>query len=413
MNSRERVRKILNHEEADRPAIDLGATSCSGTTAWTYRALKEALGIPNGTVQVTDIWQMLAAVEPEVQEALSCDFVMLPKAMMMLGLRGPEWKPWTFWDGQTFDVPEDFNPTVGPDGTLEAEFYPDVAVTMRMPTGCRFFEFPPDPDAEPDYMNLELLPESEWRFQEHMDDEFLRIERDKAKALHASTDKAIVVEIPLSFDPGAPRLASGYGSLYQWAMLMRTEPEHCREYMMRHAEATRQCLDEYLQAIGQYVDVFLISFADFGQQDREAFHPELFKEFFVPPWKLVCDSIHRNHPHIKTMIHCCGSVPNLVPYFVDAGVDILNPVQWTAAGMDLPWLKETFGDKLTFWGGAVSTQRTLPVGTPEDVEREANEVLDVMAPGGGFVVNAIHNILPEVPVENILALYRTAAAYRY
>jgi uroporphyrinogen-III decarboxylase len=98
---------------------------------------------------------------------------------------------------------------------------------------------------------------------------------------------------------------------------------------------------------------------------------------------------------------------------VKAGIDCLNPVQWTAKGMDLVWLKESFGEELVFWGGAVSTQDTFPFGTPEEVANEVGEVLAIMAPGGGYVVNSIHNILSEVPVENIIALYRTAQAYRY
>jgi uroporphyrinogen-III decarboxylase len=112
-------------------------------------------------------------------------------------------------------------------------------------------------------------------------------------------------------------------------------------------------------------------------------------------------------------MHCCGSIPGIVPHIIHAGVDCLNPVQWTAAGMDLKLLKEKYGDRLVFWGGAISTQRTFPFGTPEDVEREAREVLDIMAPGGGYVVNPIHNILPEVPVENIVTLYRVARSWRY
>ena len=116
---------------------------------------------------------------------------------------------------------------------------------------------------------------------------------------------------------------------------------------------------------------------------------------------------------MKVWIHCCGSVPNLIPFFIEAGVDCLNPVQWTAAGMDLRTLKVKYGRQLTFWGGAISTQRTFPFGTAADVEREVREVLSIMAPGGGYVVNPIHNILAEVPIENILALYRTAAAWRY
>jgi uroporphyrinogen-III decarboxylase len=142
------------------------------------------------------------------------------------------------------------------------------------------------------------------------------------------------------------------------------------------------------------------------------FNPELFGQVYTPAWRTVNDVIHE-FDDVKVWIHSCGAVGGFVPYFIEAGVDILNPIQWTAAGMDLQELKNRYGDKLTFWGGAISTQRTFPFGTPEDVGRETRGVLDIMAPGGGYVVNPIHNILPEVPPENIVAMYRTAQEYRY
>jgi len=403
MTSRERVRLTLNHQEADRPAIDLGATSVSGTSAWTYAKLRKALGIDGGRVRAFDLFQMLAEIEPEVADALGCDFVMLPKETLVLGLKYGEWKPFTFWDGQTFDVPADFNPKVCSDGSLETPFTPGQPHMMRMPKGGRFFDSIPDPNQET--MSIPHLPESDWRFQEPLEDGYLERERRKAEALFETSDKAIFAEPPL-------HVPTGYGALHQWALKMMTDPDHCRTYMMRSAEATAKAYEQYMQAVGDYIEVIAINLADFGLQDREVFPPELFAEFYTPAWRLISDVIHR-WPNVKVWIHCCGSVPNIIPYFIDAGVDILNPVQWTAAGMDLTHLKAQYGDRLSFWGGAVSTQKTMPFGTVEDVEREVRETLDIMAPGGGYVVNPIHNILPEVPVENIVALYRVARQYRY
>jgi uroporphyrinogen decarboxylase len=403
MNSRERARKILNHVEADRPAIDLGATRMTGTSAWTYRALKKALGIASESARVYDLFQMLAEVETSVLDALGCDFVMLPATELALGMRRGAWKPYTFWDGQTFDVPARFDPRVTEDGGLEVPRDLGGAVNMRLPHGGRFFDLMPS--MREDIFATPHRPESEWAFVDSLSDEFLRDEEEKARALYESTTRAIVASPPVS----APQ---GYGDTYYWAIKMTTEPEHCRGYMMRAGEAAARCFEQYLQAVGEYVDVVVISGHDYGTQGREMFRPDLFGEFYVPAWKLVTDTIHR-FPGVKTWIHCCGSVPNMIPYFVEAGVDCLNPVQWTAQGMDLGWLKRTFGDQLVFWGGAISTQRTFPFGGPEDVAREAQGVLEVMSPGGGYVVNPIHNILPEVPVENIVALYRTAQAYRY
>ena len=403
MNSRERARLILNHQEADRPAIDLGSTIMTGTSAWTYRALKRALGLPADTVRVVDIFQMLAEVEEPVLDALGVDFAMLPRKDLLLGLTYGTWKPYTFWDGQRFEAPADFAPRIAPDGALEIPDERGGPINMRLPVGGRFFDR--IPDTVGDIFAVEHIPEAEWSFEDSLSDEFLREEQERARALYESTSRALVCWPPVG-------LPQGYGGTYYWAVKMLQEPEYCGAYMLREGEAVARAMGQYMEAVGPYVDVVLISGADYGAQQRELFRPELFRDFFVPSWKPVTEVIHR-YPHAKTWIHCCGSVPNLLPYFVEAGVDCLNPVQWTAAGMDLRALKAQYGDQLVFWGGATSTQRTFPFGTAEEVAREAQEVLEIMAPGGGFVVNPIHNIQPDVPVENILALYRTAMAYRY
>lgn len=403
MNHRERARLILNHCEADRPAIDLGSTIVGGTSAWTYRALKGALGRPCERVRVGEMFQMLAEVETDVLDALGADFAMLPKEERLLGLAYGQWRPYTFWDGQTFDVPANFAPQVTPEGALEIASAPGGPLTHRLPKGGWFFDL--IPGERQDSFEIPHIPESEWTFTESLTDEFLSREEERAHALYQATDRALVAWSPVL-------VPLGYGGLYQWAMKMATEPEHCRAYMVRAGEAAARCIGQYLQAVGDYIDVIIVNLADFGAQDREMFRPALFHEFFVPSWKLVTDAVH-HFPRVKTFSHCCGSVPHLIADFIAAGIDCLNPVQWTAAGMDLRWLKQTYGDKLVFWGGAISTQRTFPHGTPEEVVREAREVLEVLAPGGGFVVNPIHNVLPEVPVENVLALYRTAQEYRY
>lgn len=403
MKPRERARLVLNHKEADRPAIDLGSTRMTGTSAWSYRALKEALGIAGGEVRVFDLYQMLAEIETPVLDLLGIDFVMLPLEDLPFNLPYGDWEPFAFWDGQVFQVPRGFRPTVGKDGSLNACWdRGDVRPQrMRMPRGGRFFDRVPEGNL--DVFDIPHLPESQWPLTSGYTDDFLRREQERARALYEGTDRAIVASPVV----GAPQ---GYGDIYHWAIKMVTEPAHCYDYMMAVGEARAKAMRQYLEAVGPYVDVINISGSDFGAQDREMFRPELFQAFYAPAWKQVSDVIHR-HSSAKTWIHCCGSVPRLVPYFIEAGVDCLNPVQWTAAGMDLAWLKATYGDRLVFWGGAISTQRTFPFGSPEEVAREAREVLDIMTPGGGYVVNPIHNILPEVPVENIIALYRTALTY--
>lgn len=395
MISRERVRLILNHQEADRPAIDLGSTSASGICGWIYRDLKRALGIDGDRVHLGVLQYMLATVEEPVLSALGCDFVPLPGEVDLAGVKAEPTKPFTFWDGQTFEVPAAFDPVVTPDGALEWN-------GMRMPKGGRFLDYVPSPTGQPDADRPAFPPRSEWKFTSDLTDEFLRAQEERARVLYEHTERAIVA-CPWSWALFAPTVGP---------IEMLTEPETSREYLMCSAEAVAHCNKQYLQAVGEYIDVIVLVTGDYGYQDREAFNPELMGEFWVPAWRLVTDVIHR-FPHVKVFCHSCGSNVGFMPHYVEAGIDIFNPVQWTAKNMDARWLKQEFGDKLTFWGGAVNTQHTLPHGTPDEVAWEAQEMLSIFAPGGGYVFNPIHNILSEVPIENILALYNVGRQFRY
>ena len=405
MTSRERVRKILNFEETDRPAIDLGATRMTGMSAWTYPALKQALGIEGGTTRVYDLFQMLAEVEEPVLDALGCDFVMVPNDLLQYGLSRDGWKEFTFWDGQTFEVPAGFQPQVMENGDLLVGDGPGwTEPVARMPCGGRYFDAIHVANLTKTF-EVPHLDEEEWNVPGPIEDEVLERELVQVKALYESTDRALVVTPPF-------RLPSGYGGLYQWGMKMALDPAHCRAYMMAQSQAAASRARQYLNVVGEFVEVVVLSGADYGTQDREAFRPELFGECMAPGWKVVCDAVHE-FANVKVWIHSCGSIPGLIPFIAEAGVDCLNPVQWGAAGMDRQWMKETFGDRLIFWGGSINTQNTFPFGTSDEVRREARECLEIFSPGGGYVVNPIHNIQADVPVENILALYETAREYRY
>ncbi|MDA0337209.1 MAG: hypothetical protein O2782_18760 [bacterium] len=399
------MRRILNHQEADRPAIDLGATRMTGTTAWTYGALKEALGITGGSTRVFDLFQMLAEVEESVLDALGCDFAMVPADTMNYGLPRNGWKPFTFWDGQTLQVPSDFHPQVTADASLLVGEGPGwTEPVARMPHGGRYFDALNVANLT-DTFEVPHLDEDHWNIPGPLEADFLARELTKVKALYASTDRALVVTPPFS-------LPSGYGGLYQWGMKMALDPEHCRQYMQAQCEASAARARQYLQLMGPYIEVVVLSGADYGTQDREVFRPALFGDIMAPAWKIVCDAVHE-FANVKVWIHSCGSIPDLIEPIANAGVDCLNPVQWGATGMDRQWMKQTFGDRLVFWGGGINTQNTFPFGTAADVRREAQECLDIYAPGGGFVVNPIHNIQADVPVDNILALYETARDCRY
>ena len=162
-------------------------------------------------------------------------------------------------------------------------------------------------------------------------------------------------------------------------------------------------LETLYKYLGDNIDLLGIDGQDFGSQRAELFSPDMFEQFYLPYYKTINDWVHQHTPW-KTWKHCCGSIPKFMPHFVASGLDCLNPVQCSAAGMDAVTLKRDFGDELTFWGGGVDTQHTLPFGTPDEVYEEVSQRVKTFGPGGGFVFNAIHNVQHGTTPQNFLAM---------
>ena len=163
--------------------------------------------------------------------------------------------------------------------------------------------------------------------------------------------------------------------------------------------------------MGDRVSAVFITGTDFGTQNGPFISPDAYRKLYQPFHRRVNDWVHAHTPW-KTFIHTCGSVIALLPDIVDAGFDILNPVQCSAAGMDPQTLKEKFGDRLTFWGGGVDTQKTLPFGTPDEIRRQVHERIEIFGRGGGFVFNTVHNVQAGTPAENLVALYEAVRETR-
>lgn len=406
MTCRERVRQALNFQTTDRPPIDLGSTRVTGVAAWSYRELRRALGLGDGVPpRVYDLSQFLAEVEPQVLERLQCDFAMLPLQVLPLELPRAGWKPFRFWDGRTYQVPEHFHPAAEPDGTLlHGHGVPWQAVERRMPPGCRYFERLHLGEIDTVDFEIPHVEERDWQMAEPFTEEYLRREQDAARALHASTGRALV-------SSGALGVPIGYGGRIGWALKMRADPSHARARLLAEAQAFIRRIVPYLEAVGDYLQVLVLSTHDFGTQRGPLFDPELFREFFVPAWRALTDAVHAARPELKLFLHSCGSVRELLPHFIAAGIDIVNPVQWSADGMDRAELAREFGGRIVFWGGAAHNQRTLPFGRPGEVRREVRESIGWFTDGGrrgGYVTAPIHNLQADVPPENILALYEEA-----
>ncbi|GAF73683.1 unnamed protein product, partial [marine sediment metagenome] len=195
----------------------------------------------------------------------------------------------------------------------------------------------------------------------------------------------------------------GIRDIEEWYISTVTRRSYVYEVFARQCEIALANLERIRQAVLDKVSVCFYTGADFGTQRGPFISTDAYRELYKPFHRKLNDWVHANTKW-KTLIHSCGGVEPLIPEFIDAGFDILNPVQCSAAGMDPKLLKEKYGDQLVFWGGGVDTQKTLPFGTPEEVAQEVKSRIEVFGKGGGFVFNAIHNIQAKTPVENLLAM---------
>ncbi len=404
MTSRQRVEAAISFQETDRVPIDLGGTLCSGIHASTYARLKEHLSISEGKCRVIDVSQMLAEVEIPVLSRLGCDVVPLNPLEADFGIRAADWKSWRMWDGTQVEVPGGFSPVEDTDGDLL--LYPGNDNTQppvaKMPKDGFYFDHLEPPFTSGDIPRVDL---SEFRkrlgvFKHEELDEL----QTRARLLYQETDYAVAG----NFLMGCPY---GVGGGMDWLMTMLTDGQYVHDIHGVETEVTLQNLKRYLDAVGDYISVIVAGLYDFGMQRSEFLSPESFREFYVPYLKQINDCVH-SCSKAKVFFHSCGSIRQIIGPMIDSGIDILNPVQCSAANMDAEELKQEFGEKVVFWGGGVDTQHTLPFGTADEVRHEVAERVRIFGDGGGFVFTTVHNVQHGVPCENLIAMYETASGVR-
>ena len=313
-------------------------------------------------------------------------------------------------------MPGGFNTQTEPNGDLL--LYPQgdrsAPPSGRMPQGGFYFDF---------IVRQEPFKEEDLRVEDNLE-EFSVISdaevehfRRRAEELYTQTDKALVVSLgALSLGniarvpgPGLkhPR---GIRDIEEWYISLSTRRDHIYKIFERQAEINLTNLKKIHAVVGSRASVAYLSGTDFGAQNGPFVSPRTYRNLFMPFHKQVNDWVHQNTTW-KTFIHSCGSVWALLDDFIAAGFDILNPVQCSAANMNPYDLKKRFGGQVTFWGGGVDTQRTLPFGSPQEVREEVRERIRAFGPRGGFVFNAVHNVQALVPVQNVLAMYEAAREY--
>lgn len=414
LTSRERVAKTLAHQEPDRVPVDLGGSAVTGMHVSVVYGLRQALALdaPGTPVKVVEPYQMLGEIAPDLMDALSIDVVGLSSPRTMFGFENSGWKEWTTFDGTPVLVPEGFHTTPEPNGDLL--MYPEGDTSAppsgRMPSGGWYFDSivrqPPIDDAVLDIEdNLEEFGP--------ISDADLAYYAEQSERLFTLTDKAILANFggtglgDIALVP-APWLKhpKGIRDIEEWYVSTVARRGYVNAVFARQTEIAIENLARIYAVVGDRVTAVLVTGTDFGQQQGPFISPRAYRALYQPYHARMNEWIHANTGW-KTFIHSCGSILKLIPDFIEAGFDILNPVQCSAANMDPVTLKGMFGDRITFWGGGVDTQKTLPFGTADEVRAEVRERLRIFSPGGGFVFNTIHNVQPMSPVANVLAIYRT------
>lgn len=406
--SRERVLMAVNHQEPNQVPIDLGGHRSSGIMAIAYDRLKRHLGIRSGDTYVYDFVQQLAIVEPELLDALAVDTIEMGRGFA----QSPEdWRAWVLPDGTACKIPSFIEPVkVGGDWHV---YHPDGTLIAIQKEGSLYFEQTCWP--------LMDVAEGAWDIETALEkvmwaslgtppapigynEEGLAKLKAGAAAFRQSTDRAIIGLF------GGNLLEMGQflfrnDNLY---MMLAGEPAKAGRFLDRLVEMHLANLDKFLSAVGPYIDIILFG-DDLGMQTGPQLSPRMYVELFKPRHATLWQRA-KELADVKVMLHSCGGLYPLMPHLIEAGLDIIQPVQTTAKDMEPERLKREFGRDICLWGGGCDTQYVLPKGTPQQVADHVRRQVDILAPGGGFVFQQVHNIMADVPPENVVAMLRAVNA---
>lgn len=382
MTPRERVRTSLNHMEPDRIPLDLGSTKMSGISIKAYREFIGYKGWNSLDLEprILDPVQQLALVKEEVLERIGVDIRgLIPSA------------------------PSSHKTQYREIGDY-VQFTDEWGVDWKMPkTGGYYFDMCSHPMKE----EMTVVDLDSYKWPDPLDDARTAQFKQQIDETSQKGDYAFVMH---GVCAGILEMALRLRGFEQLFMDFVLDPGLVCGILDRVVEIKAAFWEKALAQAGEDVLV-AIEADDLGTQDSLLISPEMYRKFVKPRHKRLFSFIKQKAPDIKVFLHSCGAVKPLIPDLIEAGVDILNPVQVSAKDMDPVDLKKEFGDALTFWGGGIDTQRVLPFGTPQEVRDEVKRRIEELAPGGGFIFNTIHNIQADVPPQNIEAMLETFKEY--
>ncbi len=410
MTSRENLQKTLNHQQPERLVVDFGGTAVTGIHCQAVKNLRSFFGLAELPVKVVEPFQMLGEVDEELMAAMGLDVVGAYGKNNMFGFANQEceWKSYTTNWGQEVLVPTDFNTTQAEDGSTL--IYPAGDTSMgpcaRLPKAGYFFDA---------IIRQEPVDEEHLNPEDNLE-EFEPISEaaldywERTVSRQAATGKGVIASLggtalgDIALVPGMQlKRPKGIRDVAEWYMSTVMRPDYIHAIFEKQTELAIANFAKIYARIGNQIDAVFICGTDFGTQVSTFCSPEDFKELYLPYYRKINDWMH-NNTGWKSFKHSCGAVESFMPLFIEAGFDIINPVQINAIGMDPRQLKKNYGKELVFWGGGVDTQKMLSFGTPAEVKKQVLENCDIFATDGGFVFNTVHNIQANVPVENLAAM---------
>lgn len=377
LTSRERVMRTIRHQPVDRFPIDLGSHMSTGISMFAYWHLRAHLGLATDRIWIPDMVQGLAYVDADILERFHCDCILLE----------PQFRETMRWNPRgayQFAIPAAVRPEPADDGGWIVR---QGEESMRMPANGYFFDGA--------WLN-------DWGHGS--EDDRIALYAREAERIYKETNYATNL---VGYSHGLGFNNYGAGSISA-AIRACDDPEGLRSSREASLADNLRRAGKIIESFGKYIQIITVS-DDMGGQNGPLCSPAYVEEFCMPYYKKFCAFVHA-HSDIKVFLHCCGAIKPMIPMIIEAGFDILNPVQISADHMDPQTLKKEYGDRICFWGGGCNTQHVLGSGTPDQVADNVRHLTRIFKPNSGFVFNQVHNIMGNVPPENIVAMLDTAYA---
>jgi uroporphyrinogen decarboxylase len=414
MTSRERILASLNHKSTDKIPVDFSGHRSSGIAAMAYPKLRQLLDLPPRPIRVYDMVQQLAIVDDDILDRFGVDTIEMGRGFLR---EDSDWKEWALPDGTPCLIPYYINlEKRGDDWVVLTDRGIELGLQKK---GWFYFEQTYFPLMERGITNddfsdlVDILNNTIWTGAVSpgahlaLDGPGLEEMARGARSLRESTDRAIIG----LFGGNMFEVPQMLYRMDNYLMALSLHPEAVVRLSERLCSIYLKNLEKWLKAVGPFIDIILFG-DDLGGQNGPLISPEMYRRYY----KLYHQKLWsraKELADVKVLLHCCGGVRELIPDLIDAGLDAINPVQFNCAGMETAGLKADFGKVITFWGGGCDTRDILPNASPEFVRKHVHEQIDTLSPSSGFVFQQVHNILADVPAENIVAMFDTVNDFEF